>query len=917
MMTQKNSLKDTLVFILWAYLASWLMQAVLFPDIIFHARRLCIIHETQIPLESTYALVSQFFHGGIQLWDRYDEVNNAYFVFTNGIYGVANILTALIFIVLSPFFAHPGEALYHVHMLFFYGITGLVRTIGGYLLLRKLTSDKAVIFVSLLCLNTILTSYMMAPGIMSNGTYSFLPLLMYTLLCFFEDPRLRSFLMFVVVMCLCLVSSPYFALGYQYEVVHFFGLSCLIGFLWQKGWKKLRGRLVLAKKERVQNIWVMLICGVVVLPYYFWQKALMHDFYIHGSGIGGTHGRFNNILNFKAYFDMFGKGFANSFQFIGTALDYHHNVWGTTWLFIGGTCLFLTAAALLLSRDRRKYLFAATIACIMLINNAWFQGNFANLQLSIQYADLNTYFWARGMHNDFFTYALLMLSTLVHAINAATNPFCFLVRSFHMTSILISLVFFPLVAMGLEACLCLWQRREDLIYFNRRWLLIGLAVLVLIWDLCGGPKGLCIGLSPPGEGVEGLKAYILNISSIFLVFVTLPEFFRKRQWMGWLMLACLFVVDLVGLVPYSKLYNHDPEQITPIRLNTAYTRQALLPDFQNPLLLPVREYIDAQGTAIFPVIDGGPLCMYGAFYQYTPIGRYFHPWSIYEARHISYRDLYPDLDIQRYLMSNPRAMFLADYGVDARQVGLSSILASNVPNRVVTVEAQWYNKEFLTTAGRIELLPPHEQPKIYSTLLDASQARLRPTAYGWEYSYDLPKDFPSFLSTTIFTYDHSNWRLDVGARTLEAAQGRLSAPWTFDVQNLHPRTLTMLLPRHLEGLPPIKLQAKLPQGMLGVWKNTYDDLGFSYLAEKSGWLVFHEPYDPKWDISIDGKKVPVSLVNRYFIGTPITAGRHEILLRYWPHTLLRPLMLLSIVLSCLLFFGIFIYALKREPISVG
>ena len=87
-----------------------------------------------------------------------------------------------------------------------------------------------------------------------------------------------------------------------------------------------------------------------------------------------------------------------------------------------------------------------------------FPGSFSILEQDIKYAQVDpSLFWVQGMHariglgihvNDFI---------IAHAINALTNPFSFLVRSFQMTSLLISMMFLPLVAMGLESCLYLWD----------------------------------------------------------------------------------------------------------------------------------------------------------------------------------------------------------------------------------------------------------------------------------------------------------------------------------------------------------------------------------------------------------------------------------------------------------------------------
>ena len=63
----------------------------------------------------------------------------------------------------------------------------------------------------------------------------------------------------------------------------------------------------------------------------------------------------------------------------------------------------MALTGLVLSKDSRKYIFAAAIFFVILINNAWFPGSFSALGQDIQYADYNSLFWAKGMHlNDWF-----------------------------------------------------------------------------------------------------------------------------------------------------------------------------------------------------------------------------------------------------------------------------------------------------------------------------------------------------------------------------------------------------------------------------------------------------------------------------------------------------------------------------------
>jgi hypothetical protein len=342
----------------------------------------------------------------------------------------------------------------------------------------------------------------------------------------------------------------------------------------------------------------------------------------------------------------------------------------------------------------------------------------------------------------------------------------------------------------------------------------------------------------------------------------------------------------------------------------------VVPDYQNPQLFPLREFFNTQSSLIYPTIYT-LVGMYGTFYQYTPMGRFFHPWDIYEPRHISYKNLYPDIEIQRYLAENSRNIFFADHAFDSRYLSFTDILRLNLEQRVIIVDPEENNRPFLKTAERVNISPMNFEEKFYNVSLNWTKAKVHKTSAGWEYTFDLPKDFPSYLSTTVFTNDYASWKLMVGNRVLDPMQGVLTTPFTFDVQNIQEKKLTVVLPDVAAPEAGIRLQVKLPRGILDVWKNTYDDFGMTYEAPKSGWLVFNYPYDKKWELTIDNHETPISKVNRYFMGAPISGGEHQILLRYWPHTSLRFWIFISMTASTLCFFGIIFYSIKQEPLYRG
>jgi uncharacterized membrane protein YfhO len=102
------------------------------------------------------------------------------------------------------------------------------------------------------------------------------------------------------------------------------------------------------------------------------------------------------------------------------------------------------------------------------------------------------------------------------------------------------------------------------------------------------------------------------------------------------------------------------------------------------------------------------------------------------------------------------------------------------------------------------------------------------------------------------------------------------------------------------------------QGVEGLWRRQFDNLGIIYRARKDGWLVGHYPYDTKWKISVDGNPVAYWRVDKSFIGFPLTRGEHRILIQYWPHSPLRIMLLISALLTTLGLPLLIFLALKWE-----
>ena len=53
-------------------------------------------------------------------------------------------------------------------------------------------------------------------------------------------------------------------------------------------------------------------------------------------------------------------------------------------------------------------------------------------------------------------------------------------------------------------------------------------------------------------------------------------------------------------------------------------------------------------------------------------------------------------------------------------------------------------------------------------------------------------------------------------------------------------------------------------------------------AEGPGWLVTVQPWYPGWAAWVNGRSVPVEVVDGALVGVPLPAGTHTVILRYTP-----------------------------------
>jgi hypothetical protein len=924
------SWQKNIAFIFFTSLASYLVMAMVYPDLLIHHKIvLSNQHDTEVPLLNTFSLISNYYQGGIQLWNRFDQMTYAYFHLGTGFYTTSNILTAAVYIFLSPFFEYPGEALQSIHSIVFHAFNILLRTAGGYLLLRRLCSNKLLIFISLIYLNTLL-SIPMYLGLLTNNLYSLFPLLAYFMMRFFEGFKLNDFLGGTLTMTLGVATSPLMALGYFYQAVHFLLLA---GLIW--AW-------FMAKEPSIKNIFMYLkigataknvfktgvvcaICLAIMLPFLQMERSLKDDFFIPEAFEEKAGGRMTGKHSISKYFSKPTGPHLKPKDFPLQSVDSQQNIYFFDWWFIGFSTMLFSGAGFLLSKDRRKHLFFWPIIFLILVM----------------------------LPRDQFS-----LLSIGHWVNVLTNPFQYLVRGFGMTGFLIPYFFLPLIVLGLQAFKdMVFYNNVKSVHFQRVPIGAGLLVSILTyWSFC---------LSENGSFLEvGIKISLFAGALILLLLWTLwkdkkiyflSKVAKHRSAITISVISTLLIIDLILLTVYTSKNQYSNVRIFEGIVSGLADQGLVVPVFQNPQIMPFQEYYSPYEKELFSQnpkankrykitdsqihADGifqdpeaisisrlnsrmGP---YGLFYHFTHLGRFFFSPSVYHPRHMTYKGLDTDSETQDYLNQDQRLIFMAKKAINSNRLNRirnernnASFLADLINSRdivsIATDEKSFpypfqSNKSDVTQNSRNTSVPIRTSK--FSFLL--SKANQQDLNSFKEYTFHLPEKFPSYTATNLFTKDQENLNAWIGNKRLDPAQGKLIRPFTFDVQNVQTGKLTILLPKNynIQG-KSAELILNSSSEILNIWLNEQDNIGLDYNAPENGWLVFHFPFDERWKITVDNKPAKFYRANKYFIGSPIEKGQHKVLVQYWPDTFLREMIAVSIILSVLLNLSLVILGIRQE-----
>ncbi len=846
-----------------------IIAACLYPELFTKLdMRLVQGHETCGPMQYVFYLIGQFYQGNIQLFNRYDLLNGSYAQLSVGLYTPFNFVIALGYVVLSPFVKDPAQFFHHWYLLAFHGLGLILRTFGIYLLTRYMTKSRLTALITTILVNCFCAIAMIhLGGLCISSVYNYLPLLMFCLVYFWDTRSFKAVIASILVFLFAANNALYVGLGFFYQTVHLFLFDMLmIWLIFQRRQKPL-------VKDKVNWLKVSQACLVAILiflPVIWWGTNVISDFEMVGTGLGGSEGRFSRIYNPHAMMHDPLRYFVSSQQVFSHAVDFTTSGWYLSGIFLGITIMVLSAIGLILGKHPYKPIFITAAIMMAFLNVPSNQGGWM--------------MWA-------------------HWLDALTNPFCFLVRSFHYAVLLWYLTLAVPVCLGINACIAIIKKDTTKIYAKR---------INFIKGVLGSLIIACAYIANPL-----VKVYAMKVLVIFFIFFILFDLKQiKAALRVWLALA-LFTMVMAVEFSVLKQYINTPSvdmngaywdglRVKPRVFSPMYTPPVpMILDYQNPRILPVRFFYRTDDQVVFPLLvefQG----MFGQFYQYMPLVlRLERDTSIYVPRLKVFKDINKDKHIQQYIRRDGRIMFMADAAILPNQDHFATILSGNLDRRIVQAEGENLDK-VKNFNGLILPAPLPVNFKRNEYMFSLNLAKMQKKEKNIEYQWALPDDFPRYLSTTVFTPDVQLWQLSIGAQPLIPAQGALVAPFTFDVNNVRDGYLTVLMP----ATSPIKqdslsLRVDTPEALLDVWRNTQDEFGFTYQVKRDGWWVMHMPYDPKWQLTIDGVRTPISKINGYFIGAPLKAGEHQILLTYWPDSPLRILIVVAVIAALIAMFIVF------------
>ena len=863
----KNTVKKSLSPLqtaIWLCLAALLGSIILFPEIFIQRKiSLALWDDYLVDYQSTFALTGFFYQGGIQLWDFFGQLPHVFFWLTHGMFRLPNLLTAITYVLLSPFADNSAQFFDRVFSIVYVGTLLSIRTTGIFLLLKRLTDDKWI-----LTAGTVIFALLFCPPAFLLGTFyqSFYPLWMYFILSFFLTWRPRYLGMASLFMLLSF-SQGIIHTCYMYLGINFFIISCGVYGLCTHYKKLSHWQKFFIKNSR--NLWLgalaLLSASIIILgPYVYMQLFWLKDVVF-----GADHSRLSSMWSVAHYFRDLKLDQTPPSDFFRRMLDFTFMPGRS--FFLGYSMFFLSGVAVTMSPDRRKWIFVLAILLV----------------------------WSINFPRDTFSIGLFG-----HWINALTNPLKVMVRSYQTAiNSIFGYLLMPLAAMG-------WGVLKDLgggvVFKPKRfgWLTVFLVIFAV--NGCSYQPAI-------------VKTYFTVAMIISLIGFTLLIFAKRHNLFGRISMALfvfLFVADMALSVWGMKQYLAANYSLRPHFLEALPAQAGTVGvDFHNPKIFPFVARTDILSTDDQPFLWTLP-DMSLNFNRVMNRQLAFTPQDVHNPRHISFSGWQDDPWMRSYVSQNSQLFFFAK---DAVQKGPG--IFENIIRRQLTQDVMMVEGPESSVKNEIppQVVPVHQGEDQWFSIPED----VKDHSPGWVYEngmaiwdFPIPGLIPDYFATNIFTHDR--WvrffiqSADQKYIELEPVQGQLLRPMTFDVQNIKEGKVFVALPGNTSfvGLKGVLfLKMKDASGITSVWLHHSDATGITFEAPADGWLGVQFPYDPKWRIELDGKSIHFYRANKSFIGFPITQGAHKILIQYWPDSWLRWGLPLSVILTSVLFILLIIYAL--------
>jgi hypothetical protein len=378
-------------------------------------------------------------------------------------------------------------------------------------------------------------------------------------------------------------------------------------------------------------------------------------------------------------------------------------------------------------------------------------------------------------------------------------------------------------------------------------------------------------------------------------------------------IGLLMIIDVLFAVHQSKEYFALLPTRLPVKLDASPQSGLVGIDYENPSIFPYRYSYAFNFSFRDEQYIWNPHGVSSDLHHVINQALNFTYTNGHNPRHAAFEKWPGDQQMLNYLLKNHQFIFLADEAINASDDAFSRISDAGLEGQVAMVDDPGHLLR-LPDQWRGNGLDKNNEDILFSNISGPliGVGGNPYSSYNQQggmivYSLTLPESFPRYLTTSWFAEEQRYLHFSVEGedgkwREFQHAQGELIRPYTFDVQNIKEGVLTAAFPSDdFGGDKKFILYYPSPanDGVTGLWRRQFDNLGINYRAGRNGWLVCHYPYDTKFKISVDGKGVKYYRTNKSFIGFPLTGGEHKILIQYWPQSPLRILLLISACLTTL------------------